>query len=466
MKRTMKAISWTFACLLVTAGAMAQDPAAAAPAEIKAGPPEQVAPAADAAAQASTPALAFDSLSVDFGTAEEGKMVEMEFPFKNTSDKTITVTSVKASCGCTAPELQKKVFAPGEGDVIRATFNSKGRTGSQTKTVTVTTDEPNGTYQLRFHGEVVSQVYIEPKLLNFGEVMQGTEKAMTFELIDFTGQNIEIKGLTSAASALKTEHGAAVDFTDESGRKGRKIPITVTVTPEIPVGNLATTLAIETSYTERPSFVGSIRGVVRGEVSVQPAQVYFGFVAPGETASRKVGVTVLENKKFEMTSFEIKPDTSRSVGEAPLPKLEVVADAVADDVPASPERSYTVTITVPEKTGRYAGEILLQGTVDGQAKSVGIPYNAFVRTAPGAAATNAVPATNDGSAASSAATRERVQAILKQNEDQQKARWDALKQGQAAGESAKAIESPSAPKAGMPTTEDAAQDPAAPAATN
>jgi len=442
MKKTLKAISWTFACLLAAAGADAQDtpaqPAAsgqAAPAVVVGGPPEQVkdehaghdhAPAAEPV-QAN--GLAFDTLDLDFGTAEEGTLVNIEFPFKNVSGKTITVSSVKATCGCTAADLQKKVFAPGEGDVIKGTFNSKGRTGSQHKAITVTTDESEtATYRLNFHGEVVSQVFLEPKMLNFGEIMQGAEKSMAFELFDYTDKAIEVQSLTSSAAGLKTEFGAAVEAVDANGRKGRKIPITVTVPADFPVGPIATTVAVQTNNAERPSFVGSVRGTVRGEVSVQPAQVYFGFVSPTESATRRIGVTVQENKKFEMTGFEIKADAARTVGEAETPKVEVVADAAGAAGPT--EQNFTVTLTAPEKTGRYAGEIVLKGTVDGAEKSVSLPYNAFVRSTPAAGAGAPTLQQQQQSAVPGAAnpeTRERVQAILRQNEEAQKARLDAMK---------------------------------------
>jgi hypothetical protein len=68
--------------------------------------------------------------------------VKAAFPFKNTSDHPVTITSVETSCGCTTAGLDKKTYAAGEGGVIAVVFNAADRTGLEQKYITVTTDEP------------------------------------------------------------------------------------------------------------------------------------------------------------------------------------------------------------------------------------------------------------------------------------------------------------------------------------
>lgn len=74
----------------------------------------------------------------NYGTVKEGTVVEYQFKFKNTGSNPLTLTSVKASCGCTTPSWSKEPIAPGKEGFINVSFNTKNREGVQSKTVTVT----------------------------------------------------------------------------------------------------------------------------------------------------------------------------------------------------------------------------------------------------------------------------------------------------------------------------------------
>ena len=50
-------------------------------------------------------------ISVD--AAPEQESLEGVFAFTNNSEKTVTINSVRSSCGCTVPELTKHEYAPG-----------------------------------------------------------------------------------------------------------------------------------------------------------------------------------------------------------------------------------------------------------------------------------------------------------------------------------------------------------------
>lgn len=78
-----------------------------------------------------------DSL-YDFGKTTEGEIVQYSYRFKNTGDKPLVVSDVKASCGCTVPEKPEKPIMPGETGFILVKFNSENKPGEIHKTVTVT----------------------------------------------------------------------------------------------------------------------------------------------------------------------------------------------------------------------------------------------------------------------------------------------------------------------------------------
>jgi len=69
------------------------------------------------------------------------------FTFSNDSDQTVIIESVRSTCGCTVPELVKRVYAPGESGSIDAVFSFGTRTGAQRKTISVLTDEQDSERQ-------------------------------------------------------------------------------------------------------------------------------------------------------------------------------------------------------------------------------------------------------------------------------------------------------------------------------
>ena len=79
-----------------------------------------------------------DSTSIDLGSIKEGQIVEVQYHFKNTGDKNLVIENVAASCGCTVAEKPEKPIAPGQEDVIKAKFDSRGKMGQQVKNITVT----------------------------------------------------------------------------------------------------------------------------------------------------------------------------------------------------------------------------------------------------------------------------------------------------------------------------------------
>ena len=86
----------------------------------------------------------FDKEFHDFGTIKEGEIVVTEFIVKNVGDSDLLIHEAKGSCGCTVPKPPKEPIKPGASAPIKVSFDSKGKPGSQEKTVTLTTNSENG----------------------------------------------------------------------------------------------------------------------------------------------------------------------------------------------------------------------------------------------------------------------------------------------------------------------------------
>lgn len=73
----------------------------------------------------------------DFGKIPQGKPVTHVFEFKNVSSTPFSLDNVQASCGCTTPEWNKDVVAPGATAKITVGYNAQNE-GTFTKPVTLT----------------------------------------------------------------------------------------------------------------------------------------------------------------------------------------------------------------------------------------------------------------------------------------------------------------------------------------
>ncbi len=93
--------------------------------------------------RAKAPVIEFESTTFNFGTITEGESVSYTYKFKNTGKSNLIIRKIKASCGCTATQLDNNTIAPGETGSITVTFNSRGKKGQQNKSISVTTNDPD-----------------------------------------------------------------------------------------------------------------------------------------------------------------------------------------------------------------------------------------------------------------------------------------------------------------------------------
>ncbi len=85
-----------------------------------------------------TTLIEFKAIDYDFGTIKQGDRVRTKFTFTNKGPNVAKLENVKAGCGCTIPTWPKEEIAVGESRDIEVEFNSAGKAGLITKTVSVT----------------------------------------------------------------------------------------------------------------------------------------------------------------------------------------------------------------------------------------------------------------------------------------------------------------------------------------
>jgi len=110
--------------------------------------------ALQAVQSAELPIITFMVESHDFGTINEGEVVDTEFKFTNTGEAPLIISAAQGSCGCTIPDYPKAPIAPGEEGRILVSFNSEGKPNQQSKTVTLTTNAVPSTKVLTISANV------------------------------------------------------------------------------------------------------------------------------------------------------------------------------------------------------------------------------------------------------------------------------------------------------------------------
>jgi hypothetical protein len=86
------------------------------------------------------PEIRFEKTDHNLGRILQGEKVGYNFIFTNDGDASLLILDASASCGCTVPKYSKEPIAPGEKGSVEVVFNSSGRIGQQSKTVTLKTN--------------------------------------------------------------------------------------------------------------------------------------------------------------------------------------------------------------------------------------------------------------------------------------------------------------------------------------
>jgi hypothetical protein len=97
--------------------------------------------------------IVFENEAHDYGTIKQGANGSYEFKFKNNGKEPLIISNAQGSCGCTVPSWPKEPILPGQGNVIKVTYDTK-RVGPFTKTVTLTSNAKTPTKVITIKGVV------------------------------------------------------------------------------------------------------------------------------------------------------------------------------------------------------------------------------------------------------------------------------------------------------------------------
>ncbi len=100
--------------------------------------------------------ISFREYEHDFGKIKEGEKVAHIFAFENKGPGNLVINSASTSCGCTVTKYDRNPIAAGKGGSLEVVFDSNGRTGIQTKTVSVRSNSKTEVVILKITADVIS----------------------------------------------------------------------------------------------------------------------------------------------------------------------------------------------------------------------------------------------------------------------------------------------------------------------
>jgi hypothetical protein len=102
------------------------------------------------------PVIAFNEYEHDFGKVEVGETVGYTFTFENRGNGDLIINSAITTCGCTVPKYSTKPVPPGGKGNLEVIFDTSGRNGMQTKTITVKSNASIPVVLLKITSEVLN----------------------------------------------------------------------------------------------------------------------------------------------------------------------------------------------------------------------------------------------------------------------------------------------------------------------
>ncbi len=179
--------------------------------------------------------LKWDQTSIELHPTAADKQAIGHFKYQNSGSKPVRFKSVRTSCGCTAAQSQKEEVPPGEKGEITATFNIGERTGTQVKTVTVETDDPeHATTVLTLKAVIPQQLEITPTFVFWGQGEAAKPKTIVVRAAkDFPVKHLRVTS-SSPDFQAKVEETGSGQFKIDVQPQDTKRPIasTLTIQPE------------------------------------------------------------------------------------------------------------------------------------------------------------------------------------------------------------------------------------------
>lgn len=284
----------------------------------------------------------------EFGSIRSGdvKAISHTFVFRNSGEETLVISKVKPSCGCTSAIASATQVAPGATATLTATLNPKGKSGKQTITVRVTSNDPTNTVQVfKMVGTILSPWRIFPVQLDLGalgKLQSATKDAIVTSQYLIDEPHFKITGLKASSPEIRAVTAGApptkADSANNSYVEVQRI-VRVNVTAGQTEGQQTQRVYVSTDDPKNPTHTLTVRWNVEGDISRRPEKVFVSNIK-GKKNNRDLTLSSRSGTAFEVTSIEVqgskgnddleiilKPDST------PTRKVYTISTKIISDAP-------------------------------------------------------------------------------------------------------------------------------------
>jgi hypothetical protein len=184
----------------------------------------------------SAPRLVTPAKPVFLGTGRPGDLVEGDFVLENRGSAELSISELSASCACsTLLPKAPLTIAPGGEQVISAGIRLTSEGEERNATVRIKSDDPERPLvEMQIGARVPAVAVCSPPEIQFVPARHGIASSRTFELFAPSGGAwLDADGVTVSSNSR---------FVDVKRLRGDGYRAEVTLSPETPLGTLATSI--------------------------------------------------------------------------------------------------------------------------------------------------------------------------------------------------------------------------------
>jgi len=240
----------------------------------------------------------FSESSHDFGTVARSAKAEYAFVLENLYLEDVHIQSVRSSCGCTTPKIEKEWLKTYEKGAIVCALNSSSFLGARSAVVTVTIDKPFlAQVQLHVRAHIRGDLEIKPGSVELGSVDEGQTVDREIEVAHSGRSDWKIVEVKSPLAHVSAELG------EPQRRQGQVVyKVKVHLKGDAPAGYVNDHLVLVTNDQREPQIPVLLEGRVSSGFSVSPASLFMGVLQPGEKVTKRL--VVRGKKPFTIVSID------------------------------------------------------------------------------------------------------------------------------------------------------------------
>jgi len=247
--------------------------------------------------------MVFRETSLNTGEILDIEPVTLEYEFKNTGSEALEISMIKPSCGCTVPDMEKKIYEPGEKGTIKVAFDPSGKNGKVSRNITIYTNSSTKPVHTIYVNSIVKQVVVvEPRVLSFNMTQKGSSATKDFKIYG-RFEDFKVSRATTQDSetfGIEIIDGGKVE---KNGEEMWLQIVRVTILESAKPDSHRTEITVRTNEEHKRLFSLSAVGRVIGDLELTPVRMTMGRLVVGDEFEKQITLRSKAGKAFEITSL-------------------------------------------------------------------------------------------------------------------------------------------------------------------